>query len=60
MITNVKINPCSIKIIFYAVRARITIIATLGRMIKISLDDWAASAGPARALLRSDGVRVGL
>ena len=59
MITDVKIILCSIKIIFYAARARIAIIATLGRVIKISLDVSASSAGPARALLRSDAVRVG-
>ena len=59
MIADVKIIPCSIKIIFFAARARVTIIATLGRMIEVSLTLFASSAGPARALLRSDAVRVG-
>ena len=59
MITDVKLIPFYVKIIFYAARARTTIIATLGRMIGITLDVSASSAGPARALLRSGGVRVG-
>ena len=60
MIADVKIIPLSIKIIFFAARARITIIATNGAMIGIFFDVAASSAGPARALLRSDGARVGL
>ena len=59
MIADVKIIPCSIKIIFFAARARITIIATDSAMIEIFFDVAASSAGPARALLRSDAVRVG-
>jgi len=46
VITDVKIILCSIKIIFYAARARITIIATLGRMIKFSLTPPQAPPGP--------------
>ncbi len=60
MITAVKVIPLSIKIIFFVARARTTIIATLGRVIEYSFDAAASSAGPARALLRSDAVRVGL
>ena len=46
MITDVKIIPLSIKIIFFAARARITIIATLGRMIEFSLTPPQAPPGP--------------
>ena len=59
VITDVKIIPCSIKIFFYAARVYTTMIATLGRMIEFSLTLFASSAGPARALLRSDAVPVG-
>ena len=51
MITDVKIIPLSIKIIFFAARARITIIATLGRMIGITLDESA----PTLADLKRNG-----
>ena len=59
MITDVKLIPFSIKIIFYAARVCTAMIATLGGMTGKTLDVSASSAGPARALLRSDAVRVG-
>ena len=60
MITDVKLIPFSIKIIFFRGPGTYHDDRDAWPYDLIFFDAAASSAGPARALLRSDAVRVGL